>query len=74
MIIYFILSYLFAAYMVYDLLTDNQPNPSSQYACLAKFILGPPLMFFWMWQGMALAVAISGLVLIGGKFLTLRKG
>lgn len=63
MIAYFIVSWLFAAYMIYDLLN----------ACLAKFVLGPPLMALWMWWGMVLAVLISGLVLIGGRFLKLRK-
>ena len=67
---YFIVSWAFAIYMIRDLLTDEQPNPSSQYACLTKFVIGPPLMLFFHWTGMALAVIISGVVLFSGKYIS----
>lgn len=73
-IAYFVVSWAFAAYTIHDLLTDKQKNPSSQYACLVKFVLGPPLMAALGWTGMTIAVVISGLVLVGGRYLTTRKG
>ena len=73
MLFYFIASYAFAAWTIFELVTDKQKNPSSQWACLAKFILGPPLMWAMGWIGMGVAVLVSGAVLIGGRVLTIRK-
>lgn len=72
-IAYFIVSWLFAAKAIHQLFTDNQPNPSSQYSCVTKYVLGPPFMLFWGWTGMAICAALAGIVLYAGKYLRLRK-
>lgn len=70
---YFLVSWAFAAKAIHQLATDNQPNPSSQYSCLVKYLLGPPFMLLWGWTGMAVAAGLAGVVLFAGKFLALRK-
>lgn len=72
-IIFFAVSWAGAGAAIWKLLTDGQPNPAAQYACLVDLVLAAPMMAVFGLIGMIWTVVIHIGVMLGAEYLTLKK-